>query len=272
MAAGPELVTPRAHFICWEIILGLLMSARRAPVKHSWRLSLAGFAVLAGQALAEEPPLPPSRPPDLSPAPAPPAVSALPPLQMGSEGAARTCLSRLIAAGARAEASTPPAPSAQGCGIASPVRLSALTLANGDAVSFPDQPLIDCELALVLMDYVSLIAAPLGEAMLRAKVVSIATGPGYECRSRDRVAGAKISAHGKGLAVDFVAIEFADKRRVLVERQDGADEASYFRALRLAACGWFTTVLGPGADAFHADNLHLDIEKHGPSGNARICE
>ena len=83
---------------------------------------------------------------------------------------------------------------------------------------------------------------------------------------------ARISAHGKGLAVDFVAIGFADSRRVSVARQDGAGEASYFRAIRLAACGWFTTVLGPGADAFHADNMHLDIETHGAAGNARICE
>jgi len=72
--------------------------------------------------------------------------------------------------------------------------------------------------------------------------------------------------------VDFVAIAFADKRRVLVERQTDADEASYFRAVRTAACGWFTTVLGPGADAFHASNMHLDIEPHGSSASYRICQ
>ena len=70
----------------------------------------------------------------------------------------------------------------------------------------------------------------------------------------------------------LVAITLADKRRILVDRQTGADEASYFRAIRTAACGWFTTVLGPGADAFHANNMHLDIEQHGSSGSYRICE
>jgi hypothetical protein len=102
--------------------------------------------------------------------------------------------------------------------------------------------------------------------------VEIETGPGYACRTQDRIAGAKISAHAKGLAVDFVSITLADKRRILVERQTGADEASYFRAIRTAACGWFTTVLGPGADAFHANNMHLDVEQHGSSGSYRICE
>jgi hypothetical protein len=117
-----------------------------------------------------------------------------------------------------------------------------------------------------------MIVAPLGEAMLRAKVASIETGPGYDCRTQNRLAGARISAHGHGLAVDFVAIAFADKRRLVVERQTSADEASYLRAVRTAACGWFTTVLSPGADAFHADNMHMDIEKHGSSGSYRICE
>jgi hypothetical protein len=139
-------------------------------------------------------------------------------------------------------------------------------------VSLPDRPLLACEFAAVLADYVRLIVAPLGQATLHAKVEAIETGPGYACRTQDRVAGAKTSAHAKGLAVDFVAIAFADKRRVLIERQAGADEAAYFRAIRTAACGWFTTVLGPGSDAFHAANMHLDVEQHGSSGSYRICE
>ena len=145
-------------------------------------------------------------------------------------------------------------------------------MVEGGVVSLPDRPLVGCEFALALADYVRLIVAPLGQAMLHAKVAAIETGPGYTCRTQDRIAGAKISAHGHGLAVDFVAIALADKRRVLIERQTGANEASFVRAARTAACGWFTTVLGPGADSFHANNMHLDIEQHGSRGSYRICE
>ena len=74
---------------------------------------MTAVAILGGAALAEEPPLPPPRPQDLSPA-APPSIPAPPPVQAGSDGAAGTCLSRLVAAGARAEAATPPAPTAEG--------------------------------------------------------------------------------------------------------------------------------------------------------------
>jgi hypothetical protein len=227
--------------------------------------------------MADEPPLPPPRPPDLAaPAKAPEAppiqAPALPAPAALTGEAASTCLAKLVASGASAEVASVPATPAEGCGIDSPVRLSSITVADGDVVSLPDRPLVACEFALTLADYVRLIVAPLGQAMLHAKVAGIETGPGYTCRTQDRIAGAKISAHGHGLAVDFMAITLADKRRILVERQASADEASYFRALRTAACGWFTTVLGPGSDAFHANNMHLDIEAHGSSGSYRICQ
>jgi hypothetical protein len=240
-----------------------LTKARRST------LALVGLALGAAsvKVMAGEPPLPPPRPPELAtpgkPAPGPP--------QALSEGAA-TCLAKLIASGAGAEAASTPATSVEGCRIDAPVRLSSITVAGGDVVSLPDRPLLACEFAAVLADYVRLIVAPLGQAMLHAKVAAIETGPGYECRTQDGIAGAKISAHAKGLAADFIAIAFADKRRVLVERQTGADEASYFRAVRTAACGWFTTVLGPGSDAFHASNMHLDIEQHGSAASYRICQ
>ena len=243
-------------------------SLRRA---HRSALALVGLALgvcASIRAMADGPPLPPPRPAEF----APPAKAAPePPPQAPSEGA-EACLARLVASGAAAEAApAPPAP-VEGCGIEEPVRLSSVTSLGGDIVSLPDRPLLDCAFAAVLADYVRLVVAPLGQAMLRAKVAAIETGPGYECRTQDRVAGAKISAHGRGLAVDLAAVSFADKRRVVVERQADTDEASYFRALRTAACGWFTTVLGPGADAFHANNMHIDIERHDSSGKYCICQ
>ena len=224
-----------------------------------------GVSTASVRAAADEPPLPPPRPPEFgAPGKAPPPLAP-------KGDAASTCLAKLVADGASAEGATAPPVSGEGCGIDAPVRLSSI-MADSGAVSLPDRPLVACEFAAVLADYVRLIVAPLGQAMLHAKVAAIETGPGYDCRTQDRIAGAKISAHAKGLAVDFVAITLANKRRVLVERQTSADEASYFRAIRTAACGWFTTVLGPGADSFHANNMHLDIIQHGSSGSYRICE
>jgi hypothetical protein len=240
-------------------------SIPKAPRATTMLAALALACAAAGEAIADEPPLPPPRPPEF-------AAPAKPQSEAPNEGAASTCLAKLIASGASAEAASAPAASVEGCGIDAPVRMSSITASGGDVVSLPDRPLVACEFASVLADYVRLIVAPLGQAMLHAKVAGIETGPGYACRTQDRIAGTKISAHGHGLAVDFVAIALADKRRILIERQTGADEASFVRAVRTAACGWFTTVLGPGADSFHANNMHLDIEQHGSSGSYRICE
>ena len=145
-------------------------------------LALGGAVSL--KAMADGPPLPPPRPPEPV-TPAPPAQQA--PSQAPSEGAA-TCLAKLTASGASAEAAPAPASSVEGCGIDAPVRLSSL-IVEGDAVSLPDRPLLACEFAAVLADYVRLIVAPLGQAMLHAKVAAIETGPGYECRTQDRIAG-----------------------------------------------------------------------------------
>jgi hypothetical protein len=263
----PDATRRRGHALC-EQVRNKHEGAPSVPTTLLMALTvLAPALAAAATARADEPPLPPPRPPELA-APATPAEP--PPSAPKSEGISN-CLSKLIAEGASAEAATAPPPSADECGITAPVRLSSIT-AGGEAVSLPDRPLIACEFAAVLTDYVRLIVAPLGQAMLHTKVAAIETGPGYDCRTQDRIAGAKISAHAKGLAVDFMAITLADKRRIRVERQADGEESSYFRAIRTAACGWFTTVLGPGSDAFHANNVHLDIELHGSNASYRICE
>ncbi len=172
----------------------------------------------------------------------------------------------------RAEVAQTPAASNSACAIAAPVRLSAWVSGKGQTILFPDQPIVECEFALVLSDYTRVLIAPLGAASMGAAVTSIHTGPGFECRGRNHASGGKISAHGKGLAVDITSIEFANKRQVRIDHQNDADEIAFFHAVRRAACGWFSTVLGPGADAYHDDNLHLDIEMHGSSSSYRICQ
>jgi hypothetical protein len=37
-------------------------------------------------------------------------------------------------------------------------------------------------------------------------------------------------------------------------------DARFQRAVRKAACGPFTTVLGPGSDAYHDDHMHFDTK------------
>ena len=118
---------------------------------------------------SEEAPLPPPRPADLAPS-ATPSPAASPPSLKSPEKADQTCLTKLIASGAGAEAASLQEPIAEGCGISSPVRLHSIALANGDVVGLPDGPILECEFALVFADYVRVIVAPLGAGTLGTKV------------------------------------------------------------------------------------------------------
>ena len=76
----------------------------------------------------------------------------------------------------------------------------------------------------------------------------------YTCRPRNNQAGARLSEHGRGRAIDIGAAILADGSSITV-LGDWPDPG--LGQMREAACGTFSTVLGPG-DPFHDDRLHLD--------------
>jgi hypothetical protein len=96
----------------------------------------------------------------------------------------------------------------------------------------------------------------------------IETYGSYECRGRNNVSDAKLSEHGKGNAIDVRALILAGDRRI--ELTDETVAKPLREALRDSACHRFTTVLGPGADSYHNNHIHLDIleRTHG----SRICQ
>ncbi len=238
------------------------MDARRR-----WRWGQAGLGlvlVLGGLSpslatQADIPPPPPRRPPELA---APPAA----PAQPDQAALAAACRARLSAIGVRVEAAAPPQGEGE-CGIEAPVRLEAVTR-RGGTIDFPGKPLIDCRLAEKLAEWLGGVVAPVFAERFSSALTQVRSGPGYECRNRNRAAAGKISAHARGLALDIAGFALADGRTISI----GIGEGEALQAVRRAACGWFTTVLGPGADPEHATHLHVDILRHGANENYRICE
>ncbi len=49
-------------------------------------------------------------------------------------------------------------------------------------------------------------------------------------------------------------------------------EERFLRAVHEAACGPFTTVIGPDGDAHHRDHFHFDLVTRGASGTATVCQ
>jgi hypothetical protein len=183
------------------------------------------------------------------------------------------CAARLALLGIIAErAALLPAPPYAGCIIAEPVMLISITANSSKPILFPDRPLLSCAMAELLGRFSLETALPMAVSTFGKPLASISTGPGYECRPRNRQSGAKISSHGQGSAIDIIAMELAGGRKISVEKPEDEGTIRFLAEFRTAACTAFNTVLGPGSDSSHANHIHIDIAPRGKKGNAKFCQ
>ena len=141
-----------------------------------------------------------------------------------------------------------------GCGIAVPVRLA---VAAGVALEPPAT--VACETARTFAGWLEAAAKP-EFAARGARLEAVTVADAYSCRGRNRKAGAKLSEHAFGRAIDISGFRLGDGTEVTVREDWGTkDWGPVLRRAYDAACGRFGTVLGPEANALHADHLHLDV-------------
>lgn len=151
------------------------------------------------------------------------------------------------------------------CSVQNPVNLRSVTI-KGNTIDLPEAPLLNCKFALQFSKWLSESGAPILSAQLNSPVERISTGPGFDCRGRNGDGSAKISEHGYGNAVDLSTFRLRNGKTLHV------GDSTLLPGVRASACGYFTTVLGPGANAAHAEHFHFDMGAHGKSGNYRICQ
>jgi len=222
---------------------------------------------------AESPPFPPPRPDDATTPPSPhniaPAEQAKPAPTID-----QACLDRLRAVGIEFEVVTLPPVANPGCVIETPVRLKAIKLPPRwrTSIGLPEEPTLSCQFGERFGHWLRDLVAPLIAGELAVELKSVHTGPGYECRNRNRAETGEISAHASGLAVDVASFELANGRTLAIKPNGDEHLRATVDAIRVAACGWFTTVLGPGSDAAHAEHMHVDILQHGTSDRYCICQ
>ncbi|MEZ5872848.1 MAG: extensin family protein [Nitratireductor sp.] len=170
------------------------------------------------------------------------------------------------------------------CGETSPLRLTSVA-----DVDLPSRPLVNCATAT---GFAELVIA-LRDA--GHDIVSITTGPGYECRIRNRAAEGKLSEHGFANAIDISQLVLRDGTTVSVENDWphlpesdlalSTEEKKASRAARAqspaaqlladvtaAACKQFTTVLTPDSNSAHHGHIHLDLGCHGRDCSYLLCE
>lgn len=175
---------------------------------------------------------------------------------------------------AKAVAGEQPEVEDKACTIPNPVILQE-TLGEKPVV-FSKGLLLDCPFARRLARFVRDTVQPLARHHMGHQLTHILSGKGFVCRRRNNSPVGKLSEHAFGNATDWVSFRFADKSRLNVVAADqmARQEAEFFNAVRTAACGSFTTVLGPGSNAAHATHLHFDLgrTKKGKKNPYRICE
>ena len=145
-----------------------------------------------------------------------------------------------------------------GCGVAQPVSITEVA-----GIRLSQAAKVECRTAQALEKW---ILEGVGPAVGRTGggLVGLQVAAHYSCRTRNNRAGAKISEHGKGRAIDISALVLADGTRITVlEGWRGPKRhQEILRASHRSACGPFGTVLGPDGDRYHQDHFHFDVAQH----------
>ena len=156
------------------------------------------------------------------------------------------------------------------CGLTEPFMVGAVA---GDSVQLDNVATLDCSMIAALDEWVTKVVQPVAQARFGQSVAQIDTMGSYSCRGMNGQAGAKISEHAFGNALDVGGFRLADGRRITVvhdwTRGDEQSQA-FLRDVHAGACETFTTVLGPGSNAFHYNHIHVDLAMHG--GGRHYCK
>ncbi|KQN78183.1 extensin family protein [Devosia sp. Leaf64] len=165
-------------------------------------------------------------------------------------------------------------PIAEGmCGERSPLLLEGIN-ANGRTIPLSSPVTTNCEMAGGLAEWTADVDA-YAKAAMESPIAELTTGTSYMCRARVGGDEGFTSEHGFANAIDLVGFTLENGESVSVKNDwlpATAPEGKLLRQSHGAACGIFTTVLGPEANADHEDHLHLDLGCHGQTCTAQICE
>jgi len=153
------------------------------------------------------------------------------------------------------------------CGATDLVSLEAVVMPDQSRVSVNPPATLRCDMAESVAEWVRRDVGP-AAATLGASITAIANYDSYGCRGRNRVAGAKISEHGRGNALDIRSITLTNG--AVIELTSPIVSKEFREWTRLAACGRFSTVLGPGSDGYHESHIHLDLAQR--TSGYRTCQ
>jgi len=154
-----------------------------------------------------------------------------------------------------------------GCGGEDLVRLEAVVLPDQRKVAVKPAAILRCKMATAIADWIRTDMVPIA-AKLGSQLGDLDNFDSYECRGRNRVAGAQLSEHGRANALDVRAFKLANGKSIYLTDRTVAREVR--ESVLHSVCARFSTVLGPGSDWYHEDHIHLDVSER--RNNYRICQ
>lgn len=154
------------------------------------------------------------------------------------------------------------------CGMEQPLRVSAF---GGGSIALTSNATLGCPIVSTTDKWLAEVVQPAAMNILGAQVIEIRAGS-YSCRAMNNGTGTRrASEHSFGNAVDVFSFRLNDNRVVTVKNgwRGAPEEQAFLREVFVGACQMFSTVLGPGADAFHYDHFHIDLARH--AKGRQIC-
>lgn len=161
------------------------------------------------------------------------------------------------------------------CAVDRGVSLTSVRMKDGRRVPLEPAAVLRCEMAASVAHWLRNEVDP-STAAFGSKLAGVMVAASQQCRPRNRVAGAKISEHGRGNAIDLRGLVLEDGRRFVIGTpangapKEVAMPLAFRERLKAGACADFTTILGPGSDGYHEAHLHLDRAQR--RSGAALCQ
>jgi hypothetical protein len=166
-----------------------------------------------------------------------------------------------------------PRPQAPPLGAEQPVPLGppAAPMVTGSVELKPPATLA-CPIVSALDQWIAAAVQPAALHWFRQPVVEIKQISAYSCRGMNGNPNAHISEHAFGNALDVAEFLLADGHKISVQYgwHGTPEEQGFLHDVQAAACQDFTTVLAPGANAYHYNHIHVDLMRH--YNGRHICE
>jgi hypothetical protein len=241
---------------------------------HLWCLPLLYLLTAAGTSVAgsEQSALAPIPRPDLQweltapmPRPAPTSASPMGEKEPGAHAVARPDLAVVVPVVDGKPASVcdedgiigltlPKIEESSACGILEPVKIHSAA-----GITLAPPPVISCRAGRALSVWLEEAAKP-AFAEDGSPLEGLDIAAAYVCRNVNRAEGGAVSQHARGRAIDISQFRRRDGTSVSVlEGWHDEDDGPLLRKINQAACGIFSTTLGPDSDVYHADHFHYDV-------------